>query len=143
MQILSSITRHFLRRDREQHRGQGIVEFALAVPIVLTMLWGVIEAGRLLFIYSSVASASREAARYAATVDQFNDCAGIRDAAKRLAFFAGVSDDTIDIEYDRPIPEVWPAPTPYADGCPASAVNLGDRVRVSGPCGIRSHSCHW
>ncbi|MEN4041110.1 MAG: pilus assembly protein, partial [Anaerolineaceae bacterium] len=47
-------------------RGQGMVEFALAIPVLLLILFGIIEMGRLMFYYSSVATASREAARYGA-----------------------------------------------------------------------------
>ncbi len=81
--------------------GQGMVEFALAIPVLLLMVWGIIEFGRLLFFYSSVASASREASRYGAAVDNFSDCAGIRDAARRVGFFAGVGDSDITITYDH------------------------------------------
>jgi hypothetical protein len=44
--------------------GQGIVEFALVRPLLLVLMLGVIEFGRLLFFYSSTFTASREAARY-------------------------------------------------------------------------------
>jgi hypothetical protein len=81
--------------------GQGLTEFALAIPILLLILLGVIEMGRLLFFYSSVASASREAARYGAAVDNFSDCTGIRDAARRVGFFAGIEDSDISISYDN------------------------------------------
>ena len=48
----------------KKERAQGIVEFALVLPLLLVLMLGIIEVGRLLFIYSSVNSASREAARY-------------------------------------------------------------------------------
>ena len=44
--------------------GQGMVEFALVLPLLLLLVYGVIEAGRLLFIYSAVFTSSREGARY-------------------------------------------------------------------------------
>jgi hypothetical protein len=47
----------------EQYRAQGMVEFALALPIVLMLMLGVVEFGRLMVTYSSVYTASREAAR--------------------------------------------------------------------------------
>jgi Flp pilus assembly protein TadG len=109
-----------------ESKGQGLVEFALTIPFLLLLVMGVFEVGRLLFIYSSVSSASREAARFAAAVNNFNDCTGIRDSAKRLGFIAGVSDSTITIHYDRP-----PNLTPYATACPASGVSPGDRVRIT------------
>ena len=40
-----------------------MVEFALAIPFLLVLAMGVIEFGRLMFSYSAVVSAAREAAR--------------------------------------------------------------------------------
>ena len=47
-----------------KERAQGLVEFALVLPILLVLMMGLIEFGRLLFIYSAAATASREAVRY-------------------------------------------------------------------------------
>ncbi|GAI52994.1 unnamed protein product, partial [marine sediment metagenome] len=67
---------------------QGLVEFALVLPLLLLLILGIIEAGRLLFIYSAVNTASREAARYGSAagdvggyVAHYEDCAGIRARA--------------------------------------------------------------
>ena len=95
----------------QRRSGQGMVEFALAIPIVLLMVWGIIEGGRLLFTYSTVAAASREAARYGAGVGlnnaadgvvQYKDCAGIIAAAERVGVFAGVDGTfgNVAVEYD-------------------------------------------
>jgi hypothetical protein len=109
-----------------------MVEFALAIPIVLVLLLGIIEAGRLLFLFSSVASASREAARYGAAIGggagtvPYNDCAGIRAAAKRIGEFAGVSDAGISITYDHGPEDL----TSFASCPPAGKIHLGDRIVV-------------
>ncbi len=87
------------RKAPREMAGQGMVEFALTIPVLLLVLWGVIEFGWMLFLYSSVASASREAARYGAAVDNFSDCAGIREAAKRVGFAAGIQTGNITIRY--------------------------------------------
>ncbi len=93
---------YMLRREKAHGQtGQGMVEFALTIPILLLVLWAVIEFGWMLFVYSSVSSASREAARYGAAVDNFSDCAGIRDAAKRVGLAAGIDDANITIVYDH------------------------------------------
>ncbi|MEJ2352363.1 MAG: pilus assembly protein [Anaerolineales bacterium] len=44
--------------------GQGMVEFALTLPVLMLLMLGIIEFGRLLFTYSAVTTAGREAARY-------------------------------------------------------------------------------
>jgi len=92
------------------HRGkaQAIVEFAIALPILLLLLYGILETGRLLFIYSSVVTASRQAARYGSAtgegvnnaVPRYQDCEGMRDAANAAAYISTLDDSEIDIQYD-------------------------------------------
>ena len=45
-------------------RGQDLVEFAIALPVLLLLLLGIMEVGVLIFSYSSIANAAREGARY-------------------------------------------------------------------------------
>lgn len=86
-------------------RAQGMVEFALVLPILLLVLYGTMETGRLLFIYGSTVTASRQAVRYGSATGEgpngvyYNDCEGIRDAARNVGFINTF--DTIDISYDR------------------------------------------
>jgi hypothetical protein len=55
-----------LRRGRRHtSRAQAMVEFALVAPIFFFLLFGVIEAGRFVFYYEMLNSATREGARYA------------------------------------------------------------------------------
>lgn len=98
-------------------RAQAMVEFALALPILLLLLYGILEAGRLLFIYSSVVTASRQAVRYGSAtgmgldytpdggpdnsaVQRYRDCYGIRRAAQRADFLNSFEDTDIRIFYD-------------------------------------------
>lgn len=46
-------------------RGQGLVEFALVIPIFIFVLLGMIDVGRAVWANNAVANAAREAARYA------------------------------------------------------------------------------
>jgi Flp pilus assembly protein TadG len=56
----------FFKSQRAKHtRAQGMVEFALALPVILLLLFGIIEFARLLVTFSAVYTASREAVRYA------------------------------------------------------------------------------
>src|SRR6266545_3320568 len=88
-------------------QGQALVEFSLVIVILLMVIYGILEVGRLIFIYSSVVTSTREAVRYGALVglneagDPFyQDCAGIRDTAKKVGFFLNLQDDDILIQYD-------------------------------------------
>ncbi|MGL4318548.1 MAG: TadE/TadG family type IV pilus assembly protein [Pseudomonas sp.] len=48
-------------------RGLAMVEFAIALPLLLLLLFGIAEFGRMLFQYNSLLQASRDAGRYAAS----------------------------------------------------------------------------
>ncbi|MFB0537574.1 MAG: TadE/TadG family type IV pilus assembly protein [Anaerolineae bacterium] len=50
-----------------KQKGQGLVEFALILPLLLMMFFGIVEFGRIFQAYVTVQHAAREAARYAVT----------------------------------------------------------------------------
>jgi Flp pilus assembly protein TadG len=87
-----------------KERAQNMVEFALVLPLMLVLMVGVFEFGRMLFIYASVFTASREAARFGSAaglhngIPRYKDCAGIQAAANKVAGLAGI--DSIHIAYD-------------------------------------------
>src|SRR5688572_12470070 len=112
----------------KKSKAQAMVEFAIALPILLMLLYGILEAGRLLFIYSTVVTASRQAVRYGSTtgvgtggVLRYRDCAGIRAAAQRADFLNSFDDGDILIYHDDgPDPSTPGGPglnkTPYCTG---------------------------
>ncbi|MCB0102148.1 MAG: pilus assembly protein [Anaerolineales bacterium] len=131
-------------RNPRLKRAQAMVEFMLALPVLIALIYGVLEVSRLVFIFASAANASRQAARYGAGSGQpegdfayYQDCEGIRDAANRSAILAEF--ESINITYDRgvtpsgeqiPIPNV--DPNPDADTCPIGddIISNGDRIIV-------------
>lgn len=120
------------RLSRNRSEGaQGMVEFALILPILLLVILGIVEFGRMLFFYSSVTSASREAARYGSAVGEvsgvkrYADCAGIRDAARKAGVFASIDDADITIQYDDGV-TLKEAQCP-----PTTRINLADRIVVT------------
>src|SRR5512146_1954993 len=140
---------------RRPARAQAMVEFALALPIFLLVVYGLLEVGRLVFMYSAVTTASREAARYASAwgyVDslgqyqQYQYCTGIRNAARQVGFLlnlAGNSNANIHISFDDETPVQATIPPALHEYCTGSAdftttvgpyftypVNPGDRVVV-------------
>ena len=60
----------------KKQKGQGMVEFALILPVLLLMLLGVIEAARVIWAYMTVQTAVREAARYAVSGKPYAGDAG-------------------------------------------------------------------
>jgi hypothetical protein len=126
---------NILKKIARKIKGQGLVEFAMVIPILLLLVFGIIEAGRLLFIYSAVLSSSREAARYGSAAGEstgltpyYGDCNGIKDAAMRIGRFAGVASTDVSISYDH-----GPSSGTNFAICPLASdahVSLGDRITV-------------
>jgi TadE-like protein len=52
-------------RPKESARGQGLVEFALVLPLLLLLMFAVFDAGRAVIQYSALTNAAREGARMA------------------------------------------------------------------------------
>jgi Flp pilus assembly protein TadG len=52
------------RAGKRSSKGQGLVEFALILPLLLLLLLGIIEFGIAVFRYNSIANIGREVARY-------------------------------------------------------------------------------
>ena len=53
--------------ERKRSSGQTMVEFSLTLPILLLLLFGIVEFGRMFQSWVTVQNASREATRYAIT----------------------------------------------------------------------------
>lgn len=133
---------HLVKYNRKI-RAQAMVEFAIVLPILLVLLFGILEVGRLIFIFSSVSNASRQAARFGSvsgeinTVSFYQDCDGIREAANQSALITEFN--TINITYDRginpdgtQIPIAGIDPNPAVDSCPVEGhiIRNGDRIIV-------------
>lgn len=109
-----------------------MVEFAIVFPLLLLLLIGIFEFGRVMFSYSVAIAATREAARYGAAIQdigggipQFKDCQGIRDAAQRFGKYAGIDDGDIIIQYfnDSGV---------FDTSCPpANEIGLTDSISVT------------
>ncbi len=78
-----------------------MVEFAVLAPLLLLLIFGIIEMSRAMFAYTSVWSAAREGARFATTVeaDNYLNCAGIEAAAVGRIVISDVTPANIDITY--------------------------------------------
>lgn len=117
---------------------QTMVEFALVFPLILVITYGIIEFGRMLWIYAAVTNSAREGARYGAAAGSTNagiryyrDCGGIKAAVMRNAILIPINTGNITISYDN-----GPNPTKIWTSCPATdskgfdPIMLGDRVIV-------------
>lgn len=147
----------FTKILKPKTKAQAMVEFALVLPILLLVVYGLLETGRLLVIFASVNTASRQAARYGSAIGlvdtggdgtldipHYEDCAGITAAANRVAFISRFSN--VNITYDAGLlPDGTPNPKSLPDGTvidpdpangnqcptvPSETIVNGDRISV-------------
>ena len=121
---------------RASDKGATLVEAAMIIPLLLLLIFGLIELGRFVSVQATVSNASREAARYATTSGpgsgggpRYADCDGMRDAAKQFGVLVEPTDGQISIQYDE-----GPSTTIFAT-CAGSSIDpslleTGDRVVV-------------
>ena len=67
----------------DSDRGQSLVEFALVIPIVILIMAGLFDLGRVVFINNSLSDGARDGARHAATgVRDVGYCARVDEAVR-------------------------------------------------------------
>lgn len=100
-------------------RGQGIVEFALILPLLLLVVMGTIEFGYVLTVYTGLFNAAREGVRVG--VVQPGDVDHIITSARDRIFLVNPNAPTINVWFDD-----GPGTSPKD----AEDVAIGDRVLV-------------
>lgn len=106
---------------RDGSSGQGLVEFAVVLPIILLVIFGILDLGRGVFTYNALSQAARQATR-TAIVDQ--DIARVRTTAIAYAPTLGLSTGNIDVcfkDYDS----IQTSCASSADDCPQSDRFIG------------------
>lgn len=86
-------------RVRRRSRGQALVETALILPLLVLVMVGIFDAGRLVFAYHTVNNAAREGGRQA-TVDQTT--AHVQERAAQHAVALGVEPADVLVDYRDP-----------------------------------------
>ncbi|HAA89854.1 MAG TPA: pilus assembly protein TadE [Peptococcaceae bacterium] len=82
----------FLRRSQ---RGQALAEFALILPLLLLLVFGIIEFGRIFYSYLMVTQAAREGARLGAVGGSDQEIVAlVRDVA------VGLDENRIKVDID-------------------------------------------
>jgi Flp pilus assembly protein TadG len=91
-----------LRRIRQED-GQGMVEFAMVLPILMAVMLGIVQFGIIFNNYETLTDASRVAARRAATTRFIGDNgASARQAAKDAASNLKLTDAQIEVSSCAP-----------------------------------------
>jgi Flp pilus assembly pilin Flp len=118
-----------LTRDEE---GAAVVEFALVMPILALIIFGIIDFGRAFYTVNNIISAVREGSRYGAILAAPMSPTGqreIRDRVRNVSRpFGGdtIRDEQIDIVFDGELVTVRVDSYPFQPLTPiAGAVGLG------------------
>ena len=134
-QFVALIKRKYRPKGERTEEAQALVEFALAMPVLLLIVFGVMAFGHLFFTYIIGVSASREAVRYGATVGnsvngipRYQDCTEIRNAAVRAGSMVNVNPANVAAFYDH-----GPGTSIFfvCGGAGLPSVALGDRINVT------------
>lgn len=87
--------------------GAVMAEFALVLPLVLLLLFGIIDFGRVMFTQNNITSAVREGARFGAVAEVPQDTAAIRARVQNyITSFGGSTTVPISVTLDD-----WALPT--------------------------------
>ncbi len=108
-----------MKKQRER-RGQGFLEFALILPVLLLIIIGLIEFGHLFIVYASLTNASREGTRFG--IVSPTDYDGINNRVREMVVLPPPEEIAINVRYDN-----GPDTTIFLD---PEAVETGSRVRV-------------
>ncbi len=123
-----------LRPKRAHNKGQAVVETALAIPVLLAMVWGVMGFGRLYTAQLAITNASREGARLGAlgktpskidlAVRQYLGGAAIAsDVRVAVQGAGGQAGDLVRVAVTAPVSNPVPVPgLPPTIGLSASTV---------------------
>lgn len=83
-----------MTRHRPVSKGQALVEFALVMPVIVLMIFGLVDVGRAVFTYNTLSQSARQAAR-TAIVNQ--DSTSIENTAIENGATLGLSASDVDV----------------------------------------------
>ena len=86
-------------RGLRNNRGQALVEFALLLPVVLLILFGIVEFGRAWQTKQTLTDAAREAARVAVVGNDELTQDSVQARVDSIVKAAGISPGTVALTY--------------------------------------------
>jgi Flp pilus assembly protein TadG len=115
----------------EGERGQALVEFAMTIPIVLAVMFGIVDFGRALYTYDLVTSAARVGSRYASV--HGSGCSPAPSCTASSATIQAYVRSTVNGINSSvlTVTTTWPAATGCAGGSPTPQCPV--KVTVSYP----------
>ena len=110
------------RSARTDRRGAAVVEFAIVAPLLVLLIFGIIEVGRLVMVQQILTNASREGARRA--VLEHATAAEVQTVADNYLSNSSISGATVTV-----------------DPIPLSSLGFGESVTVT--CSIPFEQVSW
>jgi Flp pilus assembly protein TadG len=102
----------YIKHFKNKERGAALFEFAIVATVFMTVLFGVIEFGRLFWTHNALRDAARRGVRYAAV--RRNDSAGIAAVKKMVVYgdpnanpasatplLPGLTTSNVNVEYQN------------------------------------------
>ena len=133
-------------KSNNKPAAQAMAEFALVLPVLLLVVYGLLEAGRLLFIFATVNTASRQAVRYGSAIGlvdtdgngtldtpRYQDCNGIIAEANRVAFITDFTN--VNITYDQGVDSNG-VPDPFTNPPDPLAINPDPEFASANTCAL-------
>lgn len=95
-----------LKRFRRDNRGAAMVEFAIIAPLLFALIFGIIDFGRVFFLYNNLTNAAREGARLGSVYpeDAGANVTTIRDATRARINDSNGSTATVNVTYQGAFP---------------------------------------
>lgn len=116
-------------RSQQSDRGQGLVEFALILTLLLLFIMGILDFGRAFLLYTSLFNAAREGARWG-TVNPWNP-SGVVNRTLQYVALVDPNEVSVTVQCDRgPGTSTFNCLGPGGSG-PEGKAGIGDRVLVS------------
>jgi Flp pilus assembly protein TadG len=108
-----------------ERKGQALVEFALVLPLLLLLIFGIVDAGRLIFVYNTISNSARDGARVA-IVNQSTSGTDTCDTTAATAYpvgcaisagtSLGLTASDVSVTYND-YTDAAPCPGPMSIGC--------------------------
>jgi Flp pilus assembly protein TadG len=113
-----------MKREMQKRRGAGqsLVEFALVLPVIILFVFGVLDLGRGVFAYNTLANAARQANR-TAMVDQ--DVTRVTAVAIAAAPTLGLGSSNVSVCFKESETAQLNCSSPTTDNCPPATRVIG------------------
>jgi Flp pilus assembly protein TadG len=86
-----------MKRKNPQY-GQSLLEFAITIPLLLLLLMGIFDLGRVTFYYAALTNSAREGARFG--IINPDDSIGIRQVVRNYAFGIDTDDLFVTVSHN-------------------------------------------